>query len=73
MTKLKPWLPLIGIAVFDKDRCLPYRKAQDCMVCEEHCPIPDKAIYTIDVEVVDRNGNTTVVIDLTLSRTHRVQ
>jgi ferredoxin len=35
---------VIGIAVFDKDRCLPYRKAQDCMVCEEHCPTNPKAI-----------------------------
>ncbi len=35
---------VIGIAVFDQDRCLPYRKAQDCMVCEEHCPTGEKAI-----------------------------
>ena len=26
------------------------------MVCEEHCPIPDKAIYSLDVEIRDRNG-----------------
>jgi polyferredoxin len=35
---------VIGIAVFDQDRCLPYRKVQDCMVCEEHCPTGEKAI-----------------------------
>ena len=34
----------IGIAVFDKEICLPYAKAQDCIVCEEHCPVPQKAI-----------------------------
>jgi MauM/NapG family ferredoxin protein len=35
---------VIGIAVFDRDRCLPYRKAENCMVCEEHCPTAPKAI-----------------------------
>ncbi|MBI5017016.1 MAG: 4Fe-4S dicluster domain-containing protein [Deltaproteobacteria bacterium] len=35
---------VIGIAHFDANRCLPYRKAQDCMVCEEHCPTNPKAI-----------------------------
>jgi formate hydrogenlyase subunit 6/NADH:ubiquinone oxidoreductase subunit I len=35
---------VIGIAVFDLDRCLPYRKAENCMVCEEHCPTAPKAI-----------------------------
>lgn len=33
----------IGSAQFDTDRCLPYRGV-NCMVCEEHCPVPDKAI-----------------------------
>jgi NAD-dependent dihydropyrimidine dehydrogenase PreA subunit len=35
---------VIGVAVFEAGRCLPYRKAQDCMVCEEHCPTNPKAI-----------------------------
>ncbi len=26
------------------------------MVCEEHCPIPDKAIYCLEVEIADRDG-----------------
>ena len=34
----------IGHAFFDRDRCLPYAKGIPCMVCEEHCPTPDKAI-----------------------------
>ena len=34
----------IGIAVFDKEVCLPYAKGQNCIVCEEHCPVPEKAI-----------------------------
>ena len=34
----------IGHAFFDKNRCLPYAKGIPCIVCEEHCPTPDKAI-----------------------------
>jgi Pyruvate/2-oxoacid:ferredoxin oxidoreductase delta subunit len=35
---------VIGLAVVDKNCCLPHAKKMNCMVCEEHCPIPDKAI-----------------------------
>ncbi|MBN1497653.1 MAG: 4Fe-4S binding protein [Spirochaetes bacterium] len=34
----------IGIAVFNKRICLPYAKGEDCIVCEEHCPVKGKAI-----------------------------
>ncbi|MHC4422083.1 MAG: 4Fe-4S binding protein [Planctomycetota bacterium] len=34
----------IGEAVFDEERCLPHAEDEDCIVCEEHCPVPDKAI-----------------------------
>lgn len=34
----------IGRAVFDKDFCIPHRRNEGCLVCEEHCPVPDKAI-----------------------------
>lgn len=47
----------IGLARFDTTRCLPYAYGRECIVCEEHCPIPDKAIYVVDVEIVDREGN----------------
>ncbi|NLY01832.1 MAG: 4Fe-4S binding protein [Rhodopirellula sp.] len=46
----------LGLAGFDTSRCIPYAYGRDCMVCEEHCPIPDKAIYSLDVEIRDRNG-----------------
>jgi MauM/NapG family ferredoxin protein len=35
---------VIGKAVFDKNHCLPFAKQVPCIVCEEHCPIPGKAI-----------------------------
>ena len=36
---------VIGKAVFDKNYCLPFAKQSPCIVCEEHCPIPGKAIH----------------------------
>jgi MauM/NapG family ferredoxin protein len=47
----------IGLAMFDTTRCIPYAFGSDCVVCEENCPVPDKAIYTLEVEVQDRDGN----------------
>ena len=35
---------VMGVAVFDKNICLPYAKKINCIVCEEHCPVPGKAI-----------------------------
>ncbi|MCK5454853.1 MAG: 4Fe-4S binding protein, partial [Calditrichia bacterium] len=34
----------MGLAFFDKDLCIPFERHEDCLVCEEHCPTPDKAI-----------------------------
>lgn len=46
----------IGLATFDKNRCLPYANATPCIVCEEHCPTADKAIKFNEVEVVNHKG-----------------
>jgi MauM/NapG family ferredoxin protein len=46
----------IGLASFDTGRCLPYAYGRNCAVCEEHCPVPDKAIYFVDVDVETRDG-----------------
>ncbi len=35
---------IIGTAVFDKKICLPWAKGEGCIVCEEHCPVSEKAI-----------------------------
>ena len=35
---------VIGLAIFDKNRCLPYARGEECLVCEEHCPTGKKAI-----------------------------
>jgi len=51
----------IGLACIDTTRCLPYAFGEDCIVCEEHCPIPDKAIYFLPQEVTLRDGTTRIV------------
>jgi len=35
---------VIGVAVIDRDRCLPWAADTPCIVCQEMCPVPDKAI-----------------------------
>jgi polyferredoxin len=47
---------VIGKAVFDKNHCLPFARKIDCIVCEEHCPIPEKAIRSRVVSVVGPDG-----------------
>ena len=58
-----PRLPLdekrksvIGTAVIDRNICLPYAKKLNCIVCEEHCPIPEKAIRFETVDDTDYQG-----------------
>ncbi len=51
----------IGHAWFDKNSCLPYAKGIPCMVCEEHCPTPDKAIRFRAATVVDPAGQPVTV------------
>ena len=43
---------VIGLAVFDKDRCLPFARNEECLVCEEHCPTGEKAIVFAEQQVL---------------------
>lgn len=52
---------IIGRAHFDKNRCLPYASGTPCIVCEEHCPTPDKAIKFREATVIDHSGAEVVV------------
>jgi len=47
---------VIGKAVFDKNHCLPFAKKENCIVCEEHCPIPQKAIRSRKVRETADDG-----------------
>ncbi|BCS54897.1 4Fe-4S binding protein [Geobacter sp. SVR] len=52
---------VIGKAVLDKNRCIPFARRIDCIVCEEHCPIPQKAIRSEVVEIAGFDGKTVQV------------
>jgi ferredoxin len=47
----------LGIAFYDRGRCLPWAMATECIVCEEWCPTSPKAIYLRPAEVADSSGN----------------
>ena len=46
---------IIGHIYVDRSRCIPWVDARNCIVCEEMCPAPEKAIILEDAEV--RNPN----------------
>lgn len=57
----------LGLAVVDRSLCIAWTGNRQCMVCEEHCPTPDKAIKlkrdSVDGKVVLRplvDGNLCV-------------
>lgn len=51
----------IGMAFINRNRCLPYASARSCIVCEEHCPTPEKAIWFEEVEVMNEAGEMVLV------------
>jgi len=44
---------VIGMAVVDRNRCLPWAYETPCIVCEEMCPLPEKAIQLEDTGLTD--------------------
>jgi MauM/NapG family ferredoxin protein len=51
----------IGLAYIDTTRCLPYAYGRECIVCEEHCPVPDKAITFELREARQRDGSVRTI------------
>jgi polyferredoxin len=52
---------VLGLARLDKDRCLPWAYATPCIVCEEMCPVPEKAIRLEEAAVQDAGGELIMV------------
>jgi MauM/NapG family ferredoxin protein len=52
---------VIGVAVIDRDHCLPWAHGTPCIVCEEMCPTPEKAIRLEEVTVADDRGEPAIV------------
>ncbi|HSQ78931.1 MAG TPA: 4Fe-4S dicluster domain-containing protein, partial [Nitrospirota bacterium] len=51
----------LGLAMIDKGRCLPWAHARPCIMCEEVCPTPKKAIWFEEARVRDRHGKVLTV------------
>ena len=47
---------VIGLASVNRDRCLPWAHNLPCIVCEEACPVAEKAIWLEEVEVLNGDG-----------------
>jgi MauM/NapG family ferredoxin protein len=52
---------VIGMAVVDRNRCLPWAYDTPCIVCEEMCPLAEKAIQLEEATVTDTQGQDIVV------------
>ncbi len=55
----KKWV--IGIAYIDRNRCIPWYKNENCLVCQEHCPTSPKAIELKDERVLHFDGTERLV------------
>jgi formate hydrogenlyase subunit 6/NADH:ubiquinone oxidoreductase subunit I len=51
----------IGLASIDQDRCLPWAHNIPCIVCEEACPVADKAIQLEEAEATNALGEMVVL------------
>jgi len=49
---------VIGHASIDRNRCIPWADNRNCLVCEEMCPLPEKAILLEEVTVQTVQGET---------------
>ncbi|MDR1695841.1 MAG: 4Fe-4S binding protein [Endomicrobium sp.] len=51
----------IGRAEIIKDVCLPWKDGTSCLVCEEHCPVPDKAIKFVPETINGKSVEVPVI------------
>ena len=53
---------VLGLAAIDQNRCWPWAYGVPCIVCEEMCPLPEKAIRLEEATVPDAEGQEIVVL-----------
>jgi polyferredoxin len=58
----------LGWAVIDQSRCLPWSQNTPCIVCEEMCPVPHKAIVLNRVMVTGADGSKTELLQPIVNR-----
>lgn len=54
-------LYILGTAFIDQNRCIPWADGNPCIVCEEMCPLPEKAILLEERQVVKPDGSPSTV------------
>jgi formate hydrogenlyase subunit 6/NADH:ubiquinone oxidoreductase subunit I len=59
---------VIGRAYIDQNRCIAWADHIDCIVCEEMCPIADKAIKLVPTEFTKEDGS---LVTVKLPQVHR--
>jgi len=52
---------VIGCAYVDKNRCIAWADDMECIICEEMCPLPRKAIVLDRATVVGTDGQAKVI------------
>lgn len=52
---------VIGLAYIDQNRCIPWSDHRSCLVCEEMCPLPKKAIQLENTDVWGPDGQILTV------------
>jgi len=53
---------VIGKAYIDQNRCLAWSNLEHCIICEEMCPIPSKAIHLERTEIIREEGEVVTVL-----------
>ena len=52
---------VIGLAFIDENRCFPWADGIDCIVCEEMCPLPEKAIVLEEKQITLADGTSKMI------------
>lgn len=52
---------VIGHAFIDENRCIPWADGTTCIVCEEMCPLPDKAIVLEERAILRSDGSSGIL------------
>lgn len=52
---------VIGRAYIDRNRCIPWADGRTCLVCQELCPVPSKAITITPAEITTPTGARTTI------------
>jgi MauM/NapG family ferredoxin protein len=53
---------VMGQARIDRQSCIPWAQGMNCIVCQEMCPLPDKAIRLEEQEIINSEGKQTAVL-----------